>query len=81
MLTLPETIKVDFQPYGTVVLGDLEEGSYNGHPLIRGTVLNGTETSRLFQFTATRDITGRRDTVYGVTQRELDSGLIVRVAM
>lgn len=79
---LPETIIVDWQPYGRCVLGSLAWGApYNGRPVLHGVVLSGTETSRLFQFTSTKDITGQRQTVYGVTEEELKSGLIVRVAM
>lgn len=80
-LNLPKTIKIDFQPYGTFVLGDLIEGDYNGYPTITGTVVSGTETSRLFQYKSTSDITGQQRTIYGIKQQELDSGLIVRVAM
>jgi len=79
-LNLPKTVQLDYQPYGLEVLGDLVEGSYNGFPTIEGTVLEGTETSRLFWATATRSTKGRRRTVYGVKQWELDKGLIIRVA-
>lgn len=78
---LPETLEVDFQPYGRVTLANLKLGDYNGHPLVEGTVIKGTETSRLFQHTSTKSVVGQNRVVYGIKQRELDAGKAVRVAM
>lgn len=82
MAPLPETVRYDMQPYTFgAVLGDLRwVGEYYGHPLLRATVLEGTERSRLFQHTATRDISGDTVTLYGVRRSELERGLIRRVA-
>ena len=47
-----------------------------------GAFVSGTVTSRLFQFTSTKPIPpGTVERIYGVTQAEIDSGYIVRVAM
>lgn len=80
MIDLPATVTVDFQPYGRVVLGDLQPGEYNGAMTITGRVISGTETSRLFQYSTTRNIAGETRTVYGVKPGELARGHIVRVA-
>lgn len=80
LANLPETITVDFQPYGLETLGDLTVGSYNGYPTLKGTVITGTTTGRLFGHTHTRSTAGERREVYGVQQWEVDRGHIVRIA-
>lgn len=83
-LKLPETVTVDFQPYGKFTLGQLKEGSYNGFPTIEGVVISGTEVGALLggrPIGKPRDISGRKETIYGIKQWELDAGHIVRVAM
>lgn len=87
MLNLPETITVDFQPHGRVILGNLREGRYfsdvtgREYHYLTGIAITGTQTSRLFHASLTEDVTGREFTVYGPKQEELDRGHIVRVAM
>jgi hypothetical protein len=80
-LKLPETFVFEMQPYGVETLGDLREMTDNaGHSYITGTVLEGTETARLFQHTTTRSTKGARRWIYGITQRELDAGRAIRIA-
>lgn len=81
-LVLPETVRYSMQPYQhDSLLGDLKiEGEYNGRPVVTATVLEGQETSYLFGHSSSKDIAGRRITIYGVRQHELDSGRIIRVA-
>lgn len=90
---LPETITVDFQPYGCVILGNLHwavesERDWNSggtkmrhRTILRGTVIEGRERSYLLGHVGSRDIAGTSSHVYGVTQAEIDRGHIVRVAM
>ena len=83
---LPLTIDVDFQPYGKETLGNLtwaQAEGYGGklYPALVGTVLKGSSTSRMFQHTYTAETSGTRRTVYGITEYEIKSGLIIRVAM
>lgn len=80
-LDLPDSVKYSYEPYTyDAVLVDLSEGDYNGHPTVTGTVEKGTETAYLYTESATRDITGKVVTIYGVQQWELDRGHIRRVA-
>ena len=81
-LRLPERVTFDSQPYTYgAVLVDLEPaGSYNGHPMVSGRVLEGEQRSFLWGHTASKSIAGQRVTIYGVKQWELDRGHIVRVA-
>lgn len=83
---LPATIDVDFQPYGKETLGNLEWAQAKGsdgklYPALVGTVLNGSSTSRLFQYTATKSTAGERRTVYAIKEYEMKRGLIIRVSM
>jgi hypothetical protein len=78
MTKLPKTFVYVHQPYSTETLGDLRMGSYNGYPCLHGVVIEGSETSRLFQFTSTRDTKGTHRTVYGIKDHELAAGRAVR---
>lgn len=88
-LNLPEKLTFHFQPYGTEVLGELSLRSSadicNGTPRtlygVGGVVLEGSETSRLFQHTSTRSTKGERRVIWGVSAAELARGELVRVAM
>jgi hypothetical protein len=80
-MQLPKTIVFEMQPYGVETLGQLSLGEYNGYPCVHGVVLEGYEISRLFQHTSERSTKGRRRTIYGIKQAELDAGRAVRVAM
>lgn len=80
------------QPYGTRTIV-IESVEYNGEPqpgyyvlfpigpqcimTLHGTVAEGVEISRLFQYTKTRDIKGERHTVYGVKPHDLEKMSIV----
>lgn len=44
---------------------------------VDGIVTEGREVSRLFQYTTSRDITGRRASIYGVTEAELATGRVI----
>ena len=82
MTKLPKTIEYSMQPYTHgAILGDLSYGDFNGHPTLTGTVIEGTETSRLFTASSTKGIVGRRITVYGIKDYEIERGEIIRVAM
>lgn len=84
-MNLPKQLTVHYQPYGTFILGGLQivEGQFTHDDFaeITGTVISGTERSRLFGSVSVRDISGERNTVYGVRQWELDAGECTRVAM
>jgi len=85
-MNLPKTITVDFQPYGVETLGDLSFGEYRNSRgevsrTLIGTVIEGYEDNRLFGHTLRKDTKGRRRTVYGITDFEIERGHIVRVAM
>ena len=78
---LPPTISFDMQPYGSMVLGQLSYGDYNGSPTIEAVVLEGTEQGFLFGHASMpRSIAGQRRTIYGVKPYEIERGHIVRVA-
>jgi len=77
----PKTINYDMQPYGQLVLGELKWGRYNGAPTLTGVVIDGTETSRLFQHSLTISVVGQSRTIYGIKQHEVEQGNVVRVAM
>jgi len=57
------------------------ESNPRGSFTIRVRLISGSETSRLFQSSSTRNITGESVTLYGVTESELISGKITRVMM
>lgn len=76
-----KTLRVDSQPYGQFVLGELHLKYYRGYPVLCGKVVSGTSTSRLFHYSATHDITDEYREIYGIRLWELASGNIVRVAM
>jgi hypothetical protein len=77
----PDTIHYDMQPYGQLVLGQLRWGQYNGFPTLEGVVVEGSATSRLFQYTSTRSVVGQRRTIHGIKQHEVDAGQVIRIAM
>jgi hypothetical protein len=79
IMNLPQTMVFEHQPYGRVVLGNLELDSYNGYPCVHGDVLSGYEKSYLWGHTSTKPATGKR-TIYGIKQTELDLGLAIRIA-
>lgn len=60
------------QPYGTFKMKVTSSGWYNGSVTLEGKVVEGTETSRLFQYTSTQSIVGQVRTVYGVRLHELE---------
>lgn len=72
--------KLDSQPYGVEIFRVEEVGEYRGGITLAGTVVKGSETSRLFQHTSTRDTTGSWTVVYGVRDSELLHMAAVRVA-
>jgi hypothetical protein len=88
--TLPDTITLDYQPYGSVTLGNLHwavetERDYNNggtrqRTVLRGVVLAGCERSYLFGHVSSRDATGQHRTVYGVRPNEIACGHITRIA-
>jgi len=86
MLKLPETLVYELQPYGVETLGDL---SFSKRSIgegricfdVHGVVVKGSQTSRIFQHTSTKSTKGERRTIYGVTQEDVDTGRIVKVAM
>lgn len=77
----PASIDLDYQPYGKETLTDLRWGEYNGFPTLSGTVIEGSQTSRIFQHTHTSSTVGRPRTIYGVKSHEIECGLCVRIAM
>lgn len=77
-LQFPETITVDYQPYDRVTLRNLKEIA-PGH--VTAEVVGGTQTSYLGGHRSTQAYPWKTYTLYGVSQHELDSGHIVRVAM
>src|ERR1043165_8071353 len=86
---LPESIVVDFQPYGAEKIGSLRLVSYsdicNGAPRtlygVAGIVLEGTETARIFQHTSTKNTAGQARTIWVITAQEIARGEFTRVAM
>ena len=84
------------EPYGTVNMVDCtvfkleaEDGD-DGYMLhrakagmmeVHGTVESGGETSRLFQYTSTRDLKGEKWSVGRVTEADLERGYIRTIAM
>lgn len=89
-IKLPETITLDYQPYGCVTLGGLHwateiERNWNGGPphvrkVLKGVVTKGQERGYLFGQVAVKDATGQNRTVYAVTEQEVARGHIIRVA-
>ena len=77
----PTSFRCDMQPYGPYVIEDCRWGEYNGFPTLSGRVVEGSETSRIFQHTSARSITGQPRTIYGVKRREVEAGECVRIAM
>lgn len=86
-LTLPETVTFICHPYGKVILGDLREEihgptSYDRRVLrtIVGTVIQGTEITALWCGVplCQRNVAGEQRSMWGVTQKELDVGLVER---
>ena len=41
---------------------------------VYGTVVSGYQTSRLFQYSSTRDTTGEQRTLYGVSDADIERG-------
>lgn len=92
---LPERFVYHLQPYGTYELVDLRLGQVRPYTDpqyhnrgkvfwcadIVGTVAKGSTTSRIFHHTSTRDATGERMEVYGVSLEDLQRGKMVTVAM
>ncbi len=83
---LPKTMRYDFQPYGAMVLGDLELKTREYDPGkfcfdLHGRVLEGSETSRLFHATSTRSIVGQSRVIFAVKGHEIQKGKAIRVAM
>ena len=77
----PARFACDFQPYGRFVLGECEWFvPPSGRVAIAGVVVEGSETTRIGACSSTRDISGERRTVYGVTPAEVEAGECVRIA-
>ena len=84
-------------PYGTLVLENITvtpitTGTFGTEDhvkhcqethkyVVSGTVKSGGITSRLFQFTTTRDMTGEEHSVWAVSQEELSKGEKTTFAM
>ena len=88
-LVLPEKVTYIHHPYGRVVLGDLRveihgPTSYDNRTirLVVGKVLEGVEVTALYGGVplCRRDVTGESRTMWGVTQKELDSGVVERAS-
>lgn len=90
-MQLPETVKYDLQPYGTVTLANLRlsPNPYNERETmcfdLTGDVIEGTERAFLFGHVSHSKASGSR-TIHGIRFRELErgthgDGVIVRVAM
>lgn len=94
-MALPKTFTHHNQPYGSITFiieeiepctakeGDPDWVKYradNGFLNIGGTVIEGTETNRIFQYTATRDLKGTKHSIC-VSPHDLDAGSKTTVAM
>ncbi len=62
-------IRFEFQPYsrGTAIVEQVS-GHGNGRITIQIRVIEGSETSRLFQYTATKSIAGQLKTAYASSE-------------
>lgn len=82
---LPETVKYNLQPYGTVTLGNLRlEPNANLLQVnnLVGEVIDGTETAYLFGHTKTSKVpAGEVRRIYGLRKSDLSADVVVRVAM
>lgn len=89
-------MEVWWQPYGAnlIRIEEIERSTYMGTTgygtvrdteyeifAITGTVIKGSTTSRLFQYTSTRDNAGTKRTERSLTRLELEKGSAIRVAM
>jgi hypothetical protein len=84
-MMLPAAVTFEYQPHYRGLLVDLRlEPNRNvpGKFDLIGTCAPGTTcVSRLFHASRSDDCAGRPMRLYGIEQRELDSGHVVRVAM